>query len=272
MRIWLKVIALLVGVSHLARASDNSGVSGAGFVGVLLSRQEVQLRAEIPARIVSVHAELGRPVLRGETLAVLDSRDLKLKLVDAMSALETAKANVIASARESLDAGSRFRARKAIPDAWSKEDLAKVSLDLEHARAAMQAAQSNVVSAKAVVSAIRLQLETTRIVAPFDGWIAGRYKNIGDLVSLHDPIVTVIGVGPLLVRFALPPEVAASLGPQHIVQINTQEPGPLLRATVQSVAPTVDAASGMIIVEALLSTSTDARHAIYAGDVVRVTL
>ena len=272
MRSRMFVAMLALGAQAAVAVGAAAPDSRQSHVGVLISRQEVLLRTDVAGRVIAMRAQLGRHVRRGTTLAVLDSRDLQIKLEKARATLGAAQASAIAAAGDSTDAHRRFAQRRELPEAWSKDDLARAALEVEHVAAAKRTAESSVVSARAELWALQLQLEATRIVAPFDGWIAAIYQNEGAQVLAHDPVLSLVGSETLWVRFALPAPLAIRIRPGQRLRIVSTDSRITLTATLDSMSPKLDAASGMNIAEGPVAVPDSSRKAVHAGDMVWVSV
>ena len=69
--------------------------------------------------------------------------------------------------------------------------------EIEKAKQDLSTAQHN-------LRALELEMEKTRITAPFEGIVARRYTRTGQSVAVGDRLFWVTAVAPLLVEFTLP--------------------------------------------------------------------
>jgi RND family efflux transporter MFP subunit len=144
------------------------------------------------------------------------------------------------------------------------EELWKAQLvtqqQLEHSRYKFEAArfqaerdEHNQVFFQAKLRSIELELEKTRITAPFDGVVARRYVRAGQKVANNDKLFWVTAMSPISVRFTLPQEFVGHIRPGELVTVSA--PGSSDKrhdAKVALVSPVVDPASGTIEVQARL--------------------
>jgi len=86
-------------------------------------------------------------------------------------------------------------------------------------------------------------LERTRVVAPFDGVVTGRYVQPGRLLALHDTIVRITARRPWLARVRVPESEAASLRRHGRLAVVTAS-GRRLDGRIRQLAPAIDPASG----------------------------
>jgi membrane fusion protein (multidrug efflux system) len=129
---------------------------------------------------------------------------------------------------------------------------------LEHSRYKLLGAKQqrerevqNTREARATAKALQLELEKTRIVAPFDGVVARRYVRAGQKVALNDRLFWVTAMSPLNVRFTLPQELLMKVKAGELLTLSAPElSGPDHQAKITSVSPVVDPSSGTIEVQA----------------------
>jgi RND family efflux transporter MFP subunit len=129
---------------------------------------------------------------------------------------------------------------------------------LEHSRYAVESEKFEeqreheyLKSAQDTLKSLQLELEKTRIVAPFDGVVARRYVRAGQKVALNDRLFWVTAMSPLTVRFTVPQEFTGKLHHGDEVSVaSAADPAQLHAARITSVSPVVDPASGTLEVQA----------------------
>jgi membrane fusion protein (multidrug efflux system) len=107
--------------------------------------------------------------------------------------------------------------------------------------------------AQQALKSLELELEKTRITAPFDGVVARRYLHVGQEVAKNDHLFRISAVAPLRVKFALPEAYLGRVrkGTELIV-VTAASPGEDHEARVVFVSPVVDPSSDTIDVTAEL--------------------
>jgi membrane fusion protein, multidrug efflux system len=107
--------------------------------------------------------------------------------------------------------------------------------------------------AQATLKSLEIELEKTRITAPFDGVVARRYLHVGQEVAKNDRLFWISAVEPLRVKFALPEAYLGRVrkGTELIV-VTSATPGEVHPARVVFVSPVVDPSSDTIDVTAEL--------------------
>ena len=166
-------------------------------VGTVASRTRVGVAAQVTARIISIAANAGESVTRGETLVVLDDRELKARFEQAREGLEAAQANrdrqkqariraeaLLTQAKARYDRIVSLRERgAATPEELEggEAGLRAAGAGVDDATAAIVAAEARIQQADQVVAEARIALGHARIEAPIDGVVAERNAEPGDL-------------------------------------------------------------------------------------------
>jgi membrane fusion protein, multidrug efflux system len=133
----------------------------------------LELRAETDGMVVHIDAERGASVAEGATIVRLDLRDREARLRESKA---------LVNQREiEHQAISNLRGQQFTTDIQIAEALAS----LEAARSALQR--------------IEIELDQTRIKAPFAGVIQERNVEIGDFVRVGDTVGQLVDMDPIIV-------------------------------------------------------------------------
>jgi hypothetical protein len=100
--------------------------------------------------------------------------------------------------------------------------------------------------------------------------VAARFVDPGAVVGPGSPLVRLISAGDLLVRAAVPPEEARRLKVGDPVAIDVRAQGFQIAGTLQRIAPEVDAASQMVLIEVRLAADPGTESRLQTGLVVDV--
>jgi membrane fusion protein, multidrug efflux system len=217
--------------------------------GPLIVENQVDVGAEREGVVSAIFAEAGSPVKKGQILAQLDDRQLTANLEAASARTRSTAAdlhNWEAEARV-LDADLR-RAEKM----WDAGLITQEQI--EHARYQAESDHWDVervkqlqIDAEASERSLRLELEKTRVVAPFDGVVARRYVRVGQKVALGDRLFWVTAESPLRIRFTLPETFLGHIGKSQRFELTSPDvEGRRWSARVIEVSPVVDPSSGTI--------------------------
>lgn len=242
-----------------------------GWIGVVVAREMVDVTADSNGRLLSVAVEIGDRVRRGDRIASLDTSLIAQDLEMARSSLRASEADQKRAADELAEARARDERRQANPDFFSKEDLAEVALRAKTAASAYEVAEARVAEQRARVRQLEAGLAQNVIRAPFDGRVAERFADPGALVGPGTPVVRLISAGELIVRAAIPPEEARTLSVGTPVTATVRTMSLRIPGTIARVAPEVDAASQMVLIEVRLSPTPEAENRLQTGLVVDVT-
>jgi len=141
--------------------------------GVLQARTNSELFALVSGQIKSVspHYETGAFFKQGEVLLKIDSADYEVAVQVAKGSLVNAEL-ALAEEQARFDQAQRDWARK-------KHQASDYALRLPQLRAA----KSNIETAKAQLKLAELNLERTKVRAPFDGRILATFVNVGSVVG-----------------------------------------------------------------------------------------
>jgi membrane fusion protein, multidrug efflux system len=129
------------------------------FLGQFSAVDTVQLRAQVGGTLTSIGFKDGQIVHAGDPLFVIDPRPFQIRLDEAVAQFQTAKA------REVLSAAELWRAQQL-----KKSDFGSAEAVDERA-AEERSAQAAIDTAKAAIMDARLDLEFSRVTAPFTGRI-----------------------------------------------------------------------------------------------------
>jgi len=142
--------------------------------GTLEAVRTVHIYNEEPGRIKQIPFRQGDLVKKGDLLVELDNTLTRAELDKAVAAYDQAAIDY-------------KRLKKLKPRKLASEDeIARAETAVEQARA------------ERVLQETRLA--RTRIEAPFDGVISERFKEPGDVVSLHDHILTIYDPNTLIAK------------------------------------------------------------------------
>jgi RND family efflux transporter MFP subunit len=229
--------------------------------------------ADVPAvqtgTLRRYRVRLGDPVVAGQTIASLDRAPVEKDLAMAEASLRAARAEEARATIELDQARQILERRRAVAWALSKEDMEGLSAKEALARANAEIATAHSAEQDAHVQKLRDELAKCEIRAPFSGRIGLLHQSEGMLVTPGTPVARLVADTDLWIRFAVPPAEASWATAGGNAEVLLEESGARAHARVEHVAPEVDAASGMIFVEARLETASG-RARVRPGMVVRV--
>jgi RND family efflux transporter MFP subunit len=219
--------------------------------GPIIVENEVDVAAQRDGVIERILVDAGTRVSKGQLLAALDDRQISADL-EAARAKTRSTENDLKNweAEAKVLEVDHERAKKM----WEAQIISKEQL--EHAQYKAESDQWDVkrvsellANARENERSLELELEKTRVTAPFDGVVARRYVRAGQSVVRSDRLFWVTATGPLRVRVTLPEKYLGRIKPGALVRVTpAEELGSQRRyhAKVIQVSPVVDPASDTI--------------------------
>src|SRR5229473_3019081 len=163
------------------------------LTGQFSAVNQVGLRAHVSGYLTEIRFQDGQIVRKGDLLFVIDPRPYKIQLQQA-----TAQREAAAAALELADKQVARTAR------LNREQFATDEL-LDQRAQTQRAAAAAVQTAEAAIRSAQLNLEFTRIVAPFGGRASMRRVSVGSLVSggTSDPtaLTSIVSLDPIYLDF-----------------------------------------------------------------------
>lgn len=179
--------------------------------GTLAPWRQTELSAEISGRVVARRVEEGERVAAGQVLVVLDDTEARLALAEAEAALLKARSEYAvqlsqgnASGVDSTRLAEARRAWQAAQEAYARGEMDEAMLDeARHRyeallllagaqREAVRRVVTGLAEAEQRVARARLQLNRTRIRAPFAGRVADLKVEVGQHVSPGQVLLTLL--------------------------------------------------------------------------------
>ncbi len=169
-------------------------------MGTVMPANSVKLEARVAGEVIAIHPEFtdGGFVRQGDLLVQLEDDDYQLALAQRRSDLVNAKYAL------ALEEGRQQVARRE----WellrdgSPEEEGGLALRKPH----LEKARADVASAEAALRKAALDVERTRIEAPFNAIILSRSVEVGSQVSPQKTLAELVGTDVYWVKATLPVE------------------------------------------------------------------
>jgi RND family efflux transporter MFP subunit len=228
---------------------------GLSVSGPLIVEQEVEVMAQRDGVITNISADAGARVKTGTVLATLDGRQLTANLEAARAKTRSIQADLKNwEAEAKVLEADLVRAQRL----WDEKLIAEEQLQHAQYKAEsdqwdIQRVREQLNTAKEEEHSLELELEKTRIAAPFDGLVARRYVRAGQTVAKGERLFWVTAEGPLMLRFTLPEKFVGHVQRGLVLPIISPDvPDEKHSARIKEVSPVVDPSSGTIEVLAEL--------------------
>jgi len=147
------------------------------FNALASSNHQTKLSFKVQGNINYFKYQLGDEVKKGKLIAKLDSKPYELRVSQTKYALSEARASM-------QNAKSAYERTKKL---YINQN-ASVS-DIDNARATYNASSAKVQNVKKELEYARLQLSYTKLYAPMNGYISGKYVQENENVNVGTPIV-----------------------------------------------------------------------------------
>jgi membrane fusion protein (multidrug efflux system) len=109
-----------------------------------------------------------------------------------------------------------------------------------------QAVRSELASAEADEGLARLALSYTTVTAPFTGRVTGRLVDVGQNLTVGDPVMVMADFDPLLARVHVPSREFNKLQQDQPVNLILDSTGAKLAGRIKLISPVIDPTSGTI--------------------------
>jgi membrane fusion protein, multidrug efflux system len=231
--------------------------------GPIIVEHQLDLTAQRDGVVTKLLSDVSTRVKAGALLAQLDDRQI-------VANLEAARAKTRAIDAEIRDLKAEAEVVQAdYGRAQRRWDLGLISEEeLQHAKYKAESEQWDI---KRVVEqrstavqeerSLELELEKTRITAPFSGLVARRYVREGQNVAKGDRLFWITAESPLMMRFTLPEKYFGRLHRGQKFEVMSADlPGEKHTASVREVSPVIDPASGTFEVLVELAAAHGGEH------------
>jgi multidrug efflux pump subunit AcrA (membrane-fusion protein) len=266
--------------------------------GSLAGDQQTDVAPQTAGKVVAVGVDIGSFVRRGQMLVKLDDAELKLRVAQAATQVEQAKAAVrqaeekiglrpgqpfdpnrvaeVAAAKVAFDLAERNfrRAEKLIEsgdvsrsfydEQRARRDQTKEQYDVALAQArqnyaGVDVARTSVANAESQLALARKNLSYSVIPAPIDGFVAERTADLGEYVSPQQKVATIVRTNPLRIKIDIPEQAIPEVKVGQSVSVTTSAwPDKNFAGRVARIAPNVSAQSRTLSVEAEIDNGSGA--------------
>lgn len=219
----------ILGPQDVATA-ERSNISPAVVIsGSLNPYQTVSVKAQVGGTISTLRADRGRPIRRGELLAVIQAQGVQSQAAGAQGQVAAAQSQV-ALAQRQLESTQRLYQAGATSE-----------IELRTAETQLQAAQGQLAAARAQAAGASEAAARTRITAPFTGVVSARAIDLGEAVTAGQELFTVVNTDTLELTGEIPVQAAAQVRVGQPVTFSLDAyPGETFKGRVARVDPTAD--------------------------------
>lgn len=220
-----------------------------GTVGPLVAEQQADVAAERNGRIVSINVRIGDRVKKGQVLAELDDRELQAACASHKARMASAEAQLKEWQAEQMTAEADLRRATAMRDEKiiSEENWEHAKYRVDETVDEVARFREETAAAQADLNSANVQLEQSRIVAPFSGVIGRSTVRMAQEVKPGDVLFWVTAEAPLQVLFTVPETSMAAFSAGKRLDLTTADyPALHQEGKIVRVSPVVDPASGSV--------------------------
>lgn len=205
------------------------------YVGTLYYDRKSKLASEMEGVVQIVAVAEGQSVKKGDVIAALDSQVLQANVAAKSSAYEALQAELTGQERDLARAGKLHKQNSISQSKYDSDFYATKQL-----RARSKAVQSE-------LEALTIQLEKTRIRAPFDGVVTTRNIDIGEWVGKGKTIAILVATDSIEARLNIPARLIDILHDTKSFQATIE--GRNIDVSLKTVIPVADAMTRTFPVE-----------------------
>ena len=180
----------------------------ADFLGYIAAENDSLIGFEVAGTIIDLPANPGDRVNQGDVLAVLDTERREALVQVRQAEVRRVAAEVELANLQATRLGNLH------DDGLASEQ------DFDEARFRAEALEAALASAKANAESSRLDIERSRLRAPFNGVIANQLVETGAVVTPSMPVLHVVSDGALEARIGVPQSILPSLNIGQTYQLH----------------------------------------------------
>jgi len=196
-------------------------------IGSLESLTDPTIAAEIAARVLNVHVNVGDRVQQGQLIATLDATDFNMQRNEAQA--ETVRIKTLLEnqvkivARNQALVDKKFISQNAVDNDVATQNSLKAQLK----------------GAESRVGSINHSSSKTKVFAPVSGIIEKKIADKGDFVKQGDPLVQIISTQRLRAHLPFPEHVGAKLKAGLKVRLSTPTSNKPIETTIHELKPMI---------------------------------
>lgn len=215
--------------------------------GPIIVEHEVDLTAQRDGVVAQIFYDVPARVKAGTLLAQFDDRQLQSQLESARAKSRSVEAdlNNWKAERKVMQADYMRAQQAAAQGLISAEQLQHAQFQVESHDWDIKRVTELLNNAQQDERSLELELQKTKIVAPFDAVVARRYVRESQTVAKGDRLFWVTSEAPLLIRFTLPEGLFGKVRRGQEFQVDSPDAARELHtARVREISPVIDPASG----------------------------
>lgn len=227
---------------RLATARAENLATVTEITGTVRPAQRAHLAAKVMGAIEAFPATLGQKVRKGDLLLKISAAEITARVTQAQAQLNVARRD-LAREKDLLGKGA------------STADM-------------VRGLEDRLTMTQAMVREAEVMLGYTKILAPFDGVVARKLANAGDLAAPGMPLLEIEGTADFQIEAAVPDSLASNLAPGTSLAVTIPATQTNFTGTIAEVSSAADAYARSV----LAKISVPAGAAVRSGQFARVQL
>lgn len=264
-------------------------------VGTIQAGSTIQLSSKLMGAVEKIEVREGDEVKAGQTLVIIDPRQVEAGLLQAEAGLGEAKKGLAAALSSRDTAASAERLARTTyerylnlkkEDSVSPQEFDEVEARYMQAKSSAARAQAMVETAAAQVRRVEAALSSAKVTrkdavvsAPYNGIITGKKVEVGDLASPGTPLLTMDTLEEYRVDMVLPETHLENVQIGLQVKVSVPSLGSeTTEGTVRTIVPTADQRTRSFLIKVALpqqlplKTGMFARVRIPLGEVSKILI
>ncbi len=205
--------------------------------GTIEAARKTAVSSRIMAVVREVMVGAGDQVRAGQTLIVLDDRDLVARRQEAKGTLEAARATA-GKAKSDFDRAKELFAKRVISQS-----------EFDQAASAYEVAKARVATARESLEAAEVASTFAQIQAPIDGRVVDRLVEPGDTASPGRPLILLYDPSALRIEAAVRESIATRLEVGQELSVRVGSPQKTLPGTIDEIVPQAETGSRTFLVK-----------------------
>jgi membrane fusion protein, multidrug efflux system len=238
--------AVILSKEDFLKVESSELLNAIQSTGELKALTESTVNSEVNGNVLKILVEEGQKVSKGQTLALIDSRDLQDQLTQSKEQQRKAVAR--------RDLAKITLERKDI--AFKEDLISKQELDTNQTE--FQISQRDLESANAQVSLSKANLNRAVVKSPIFGTISRKVIKTGELAQIGKELFGIVQTNPLKITMSVPNQFSTQLKlGQKILASLSAIPDQQFEGHISRINPVADQSSGTIEVSAEIDNSSE---------------
>ncbi len=214
-------------------------------VGTVQAEQVAAVTARVVANVIEMRVTAGQRVTSGETLVVLDDRDLRHRVEQAQDAVRSAEATL-------AQAQSDYKRDKPLFD-----QQVITAYDFEHTQTNLKTSEANYHRLQQAAREAEVNLSYAVIRSPFAGVVIDKLANLGDMAAPGKPLLSMYEQDRLWLEANVPEDLMSHIRLNELLTLRIDALNRQMRGRIVQIVPSADPASRTVVARVHLSETKD---------------